>query len=92
MQVCLTETETYAMKHRRKINETKTKAMLFNSTKKFDFMPQLRFTNGHTLEVVEEYRLLGVTVSSNLNWQSHVGATCRKAYQRMWILRRLKSL
>ena len=44
------------------------------------------------MEVVEEYRLLGVVISSNLNWQAHVDAMCCKAYRRMWLIRRLKKL
>ena len=64
--------------------------MLFNNSRKFDFLPQLEFSNGLPLDVVKEFKLLGVIVTSNLNWQSQVNNMCAKAYRRMWIIRRLK--
>ena len=59
---------------------------------KFDFLPDLEFSNSHKLELVEEYKLLGVVISSNMSWQAHVDSICSKAYKRMWLLRRLKKL
>ena len=56
----LNETEIYANNHKMKINTSKTKAMLFNSSHKFDFLPNLEFSNYQTLEVVEELRSRGV--------------------------------
>ena len=66
--------------------------MLFNSSKKYDFLPELKFSNGKPLEVVEEVRLLGVTLNSKLSWQAHIDSMCTRAYRRLWIIRRLKKL
>jgi hypothetical protein len=44
------------------------------------------------LEVVEEFKLLGLIFQSNLKWQANSDAMCKKAYARLWMLRRLKKL
>ena len=36
--------------------------------------------------------ILGVIITSNLNWQAQTDYMCKKAYSRIWILRRLKPL
>ena len=63
-----------------KINQKKTKVILFNNSRKYDFPPQLSFDDNDddVLEVVEKLRLLGVVVTSNLNWQAHVDYMCKK--------------
>ena len=44
------------------------------------------------LEVVEEFKLLGVIFQSNLRWQANTDFMCKKAYARLWMIRRLKGL
>ena len=48
-----------------KINLKKTKVMLFISCNSIDFMPDL-FIDNKELEVVEEMRLLGLIVRSDM--------------------------
>ena len=48
--------------------------------------------NGDTLEVVEELKLLGVILTSNLSWHAQADYMCQRAYSRIWMLRRLKPL
>ena len=55
-------------------------------------MPSCHFGQNENLEVVEELKLLGVTIKSNLSWSAHCDQICRTAYARMWMLRRLKPL
>ena len=74
------------------INHNKTKVMLFNTSLKYDFLPRLNLESESFLESVEEHKLLGVTITSNLNWKSHIDNICCKAYTRMWMIRRLKKL
>ena len=45
-----------------------------------------------SVEVVEEYKLLGQIVRSDLKTISNTENICKKAFQRMWIVRRLKEL
>ena len=55
-------------------------------------MPRLLIEDGIFLEVVEEFKLLGVILQSNLKWYSNTEYICKKGYARLWMLRRLKSL
>ena len=73
------------------INKNKTKAMLFNPCKSKDFMPDVRI-GSQLIEVTEEIRLLGVTVSSDLKWSSNTENLVKKASKRLWLIRRLKNM
>ena len=54
-------------------------------------MPDLRLDN-QEVEVVEELRLLGVIVRSDMTWVSNTENMVKKANKRLWIVRRLKQL
>ena len=64
---------------------------MFNNARKYDFPTNLTIQNVK-LEVVEEIRLLGVQVRADLSWCSNTSVMCKRAYARMWMLRRLKPL
>ena len=66
--------------------------MVFNNSKLHDFPPEFSFSNGELLECVEQYRLLGIQIQSNLKWDAHVNFICRKAMGKLWLLRRMKAL
>ena len=72
-----------------KDNSKKTKIILFNSAKKRDFVPTLKLDN-EDIEVVEELKLLGVLVTNDLKWTADTTFITKKAYNKLWILRRLK--
>ena len=74
------------------INGDKTKVMLFNTGRKYDFMPRLTINGQMNLEVVEKFKLLGVHLRSDLKWSDNTDYICIRGYQRIWMLRRLKSL
>ena len=74
-----------------KINFKKTKLMLFNPGKTRDFLPRFTF-NGDELEVIEETKLLGIILTNDLSWSSHVKYMVTKANKKLWALRRLKRL
>ena len=67
------------------INEQKCKVMMFNSRKKVDATPNLLID-----ELMVVYKLLGIQIRSDLSWVDNTDYICRKAYTRLWILRRLK--
>ena len=81
----------YAAENEMKLNKDKTKVMLFNTAKQNDFMPEIA-VDGENLEVVEEFKLLGVMISSNLKWETNTDYITNKAYKRLWMIRRLKNL
>ena len=85
------KTKEYAAKNEMQINLKKTKAILFNSCTSVDFMPEMRLDN-QDVEVVEELRLLGVIIRSDMTWVSNTDNMIKKANKRLWILRRLKFL
>ena len=82
----------YCEDNNMKINGDKTKAVLFNTSRNYDFTPQLALTDNTTLELVEEFRLLGLVIQSNMGWQANTNNICKKAYSRIWMLRRLRNL
>jgi hypothetical protein len=65
--------------------------MLFNTGRKYDFMPRLELENESYLEVVEECKLLGVMLQSNMKWYANTNFICQKGYAHLWMLRRLRS-
>ena len=83
----------YANENEMKLNSEKTKVMLFNVAKRNDFMPEIRVKDeSQNIEVVEEFKLLGVVVTSDLKWDANTNAITKKAYKRLWMIRRLKNL
>ena len=73
-----------------KINSEKSKVMLFNKSRKYDFPAEFKFQNDIILDCVEETKLLGIYLSSSLSWEANTRAICKKAMSKMWLLRRLK--
>ena len=45
---------------------------------------------GETLETCESEKLLGLTINSELNWNSHVDKLCTSLKQKLGMLRRIK--
>ena len=52
-------------------------------------MPQFEI-GGNEIELVEEMRLLGLIIRSDLKWSSNTENMVVKGYKRLWMLRRLK--
>ena len=71
-----------------KINQKKTKTMLFNFTHNYQFMTRL-VLNGENVEVVSETKLLGTIISDDLTWTSNTANIVRRANARMLLLRKL---
>jgi hypothetical protein len=75
-----------------KINASKSKVMIFNKSRKYDFPPEHSFRDGQVLEVMEECKLLGIQISLDLRWFANTKSIYTRAMSKMWLLRRLKSL
>ena len=84
-------TNQYAEDNEMKINFKKTKMMLFNNGRNMDFMPEFQIEDKE-IEVVEEMRILGIIIRSDLKWSANTEHILDKAYGRLWMLRRLKML
>ena len=85
------KTEEYAQNNKMKLNYKKTKLMLFHPCWSVDFMPELELDNNQ-LEMVEEMRLLGLIIQSDMKWTANTDHIVTKAFSRIWILRRLKGM
>ena len=84
---------SFSTDHDMKINSLKSSAMIFDKSRKYDFSPVLSVSeSGDTLDIVESYKLLGIIVRSDLKWIDNTAYICKKAYSRLWLLRRLSSI
>ena len=91
-QIELDKVAIYCNTYEMMINASKTVTMLFNTSKKIDFLPRLKIGNDNYLEVVSRYKLLGVIIQNDLKWNANTSNICHKGFARLWMLRRLKSL
>ena len=62
IQTLLSELTQYTEDHQMRLNNDKTRAILFNNAIKYDVQPNLTIQNGDQLQVVDEIRLFGVQV------------------------------
>ena len=76
------QVQNYAQENEMKINFSKTKFMLFNPTKIYDFIPQCQI-EGFDIETVEQMKLLGITIRNDLNWESNTDEMTVKANGRL---------
>ena len=81
--------EKYAEENEMQINSDKTKFMLFNPTEKYDCIPEFEM-DGKLIETEEEMRILGLVLRNDLKWRSNTDSMVRKAYSRIWMIKRLK--
>ena len=87
----LKQIQKYSQENKMKLNVPKTKLMLFNPCRTKDFMPEMKINNTR-IELVEQARLLGVILTSNLSWSANTESIVERCNKKMWMLRRLKKL
>ena len=80
----------YAKDKKMVINEAKTKIIVFNEARSVEILPKVKLSEENMIEVVDDMKLLGVMLRSDLKWQDNTEHIIRKSFQRMWILRNLK--
>jgi hypothetical protein len=91
MQTELDNLSRYTDSHRMAISKNKTKTMLCNTRIKWDFIPELKLGNDD-IEVVQEMKIVGFVMRSDMRTCSNTEYLVKKAYKRMWLVRRLKGL
>ena len=87
----LIKTMEYCEQNEMVINLKKSKVMLFNPCRSIDFMPKLELENTE-LELVEQMKLLGVLIRSDMKWTDNTEYMVGRAYKKLWVIRRLKGL
>ena len=90
LQAQLDALKEYAAKHQMKINVTKTKVMIFNQATSVDIQPIVKIDQENIIEVVEQMKLLGIIVRSDMKWCSNTKNMVAKCYKRMWMIQNLK--
>ena len=88
----LSEISEFTNLHKLKVNETKSKLMVFNPSKNYQFPLEIGFNHSKLLEVVSSAKILGVIVSNDLKWSLNTEYITKKALSRLWTLRRMKNL
>ena len=70
------------------LNKDKTKYMVINFTKKFQFSTRIALED-KLLEEVQECKLLGLNLTNQLSWQKNTESIVKRGNTRMIILQRL---
>ena len=74
------------------INVKKTKELCLESKRASDpSLLRLVQISSENVEQVHSFKYLGVTIDENLTFSNHVDATVKKANQRLYLLRKLRS-
>ena len=68
-----------------KLNEKKTKNLIFNFTKKYQFTTKLNVNNVN-INLPNEAKLLGTVLTDKLTWDRNTEEIVKKAYKRMQLL------
>ena len=67
------------------LNEFKTKILLFNCTKKYQFIKKFKVKEKN-IEIPNEVKLLGTVITDNLKWDRNTEKLVKKGYKKMQIL------
>ena len=93
MQTDLDSLAEFAVQKELLVKERKTYVMKFNFKRNYDFPPDLKMQNfDNELQVIDRTKLLGIVISNDLKWDGNTEYLCQRAYKKLWVLRRLKSL
>ncbi|KAK2181154.1 hypothetical protein NP493_409g06019 [Ridgeia piscesae] len=72
------------------LNVNKTKEMIVEFRRKKSSPPSPLVIDGRTVEIVQHFKFLGSTISSNLNWELHLVNIVKKAEQRLYFFKKVK--
>ena len=75
----------WTKKKKMQLNVKKTKNMIFNFSKKYQFITKLA-VDDQNLEVVKETKLLGTIITDDLKWVKNTKEIVKRSYQRMQLL------
>ena len=74
-----------------KVNSKKSCVMKICKSRSKTFPLEIKIGEDF-LEVKQEMKILGVILQPNLKWAANTAYICKKAYQNMWVIRRMKTL
>ena len=70
------------------LNEKKSKLMIFNFSRNYQFSTRV-YLNNSLVDIIDQTRLLGTVVSTDMTWHSNTQYIIQRGYQRMSMLRKL---
>ena len=85
MLCVIKEIDEWTEKNLMKLNEKKTKQIIFNFNKEKQFTTEVRL-KGEPLEIVDEVKLLGVIINKDLKWSKNTNYLVKKANKKMRML------
>jgi hypothetical protein len=89
IQHAVSEIEEWSESNLFSLIENKCKELRIDFAKNRNPLPPITI-NGKPLQVVEEVKLLGLTIANNLKWNSHVNKIVVKISKRIYLLVQLK--
>ena len=89
-QAYLDQINEWTDKQKMIISEKKTKAMLFNFTDKYQFSTRLQL-KGQNVQIVDQMKILGTVVNSDLTWTDNCMLIIKKVNNRMQLIRNIFS-
>ena len=91
LQKIMDELSVFANNRQMMINSDKSKIMKISMSRTKDFPTDIEVDN-NLLGVKDSLRILGVILAPNLKWVENTEFICKKAYSKIWAMRRMKSL
>ena len=92
LQHYVRDAEQFVSDNKMVVNKKKTKVISFSKSRKWDFPPELSFSDGTPIEYIYDTKLVGVVVSRDLKWFKNTLYICNKARSKLWLLRRMLKL
>ena len=89
IQIAVDELSNKSWANKFQPNETKCKELRIGFSKSDQIFDSVK-VNDTNLEVVENVKLLGLNLSSDLRWNAHISEIISKAASRLYFLRQLK--
>ena len=87
LQGTLDNLHNFTIDNLMRINEAKTALMLFNTSRNFDFPPELLLpSSANFLDVIECTKLLGIKLTTDLKWSEHTTYIHKRAMSKLWML------
>lgn len=80
----------YTQQNHMILNKKKTKCLPFINSRTKDFEPKLSIEKDTNLEIIYQLKLVGIIVTSDLLWDSHIEYTVKRVNSVLWQLTRFR--
>ena len=87
-QNVISSINSWTLNQKMKLNSAKTKYMIINYTRKYQFNTRLTL-NDTILDCIQEIKLLGVELNDDLTWKDNTSTLVKKGFARLSLLRKL---